>query len=178
MQTNPHSSPSLPLPPADSNRAGKYLIFHLGNEEFGTEVLKVLEIMGLQDITAIPQVPDFVRGVINLRGKVIPVVDLRRKFGMVPKEYIARTCIVVVTTQHGDEASTVGIIVDGVDEVLTVGAADIETMPDFGPGIETPYLSGIARINGSVKLLLNIDYVLNADTLQGIPKILQPSVSA
>jgi purine-binding chemotaxis protein CheW len=173
MNTNTTAQipPSLPL--AHAVHAGKYLIFHLDDEQFGTEVLKVLEIMGLQDITSIPQVPDYVRGVINLRGKVIPVVDLRLKFGMAPKEYLARTCIVVIRTQREDESSTVGIIVDGVDEVLNVSAADIEDMPDFGPGIETPYLCGIARINGTVKLLLDIDYVLNTAALQDIPNLVQ-----
>jgi purine-binding chemotaxis protein CheW len=173
MQTTSSSPSNLSSPLTDAARADKYLIFHLDEEEFGTEVLKVLEIMGLQDITTVPQVPDYVRGVINLRGKVIPVIDLRRKFGMAPKEYLARTSIIVVNTRCGDASATVGIIVDGVDEVLTVSAADIEMMPNFGPNIETPYLNGIARINGRVKLLLDIDYVLNADILQCIPKVLQ-----
>ena len=173
MQTHPFDPAPLTLRPVAANRAGKYLIFHLDEEQFGTQVLKVLEIMGLQDITSIPQVPDYVKGVINLRGKVIPVVDLRLKFGLPPKPYLARTCIVVVRSQHGDEDATVGIIVDGVDEVINVTAADIEDIPDFGPGIETPCLSGIARINGSVKLLLDIDYVLNTDALQVLPQLLQ-----
>jgi purine-binding chemotaxis protein CheW len=172
MSANP-STPVLPAPTAAAEmRAGKYLIFHLDDEHFGTEVLKVLEIMGLQNITSIPQAPAYVRGVINLRGKVIPVIDLRLKFGMPAKEYLARTCIVVIRTQREEETATVGIIVDGVDEVLAVSASDIEDMPDFGPGIETPYLSGVARMNNSVKLLLNIDYVLNTEVLQSIPNLL------
>jgi purine-binding chemotaxis protein CheW len=173
MSTNAFT-PTPPAPTAAAEvRAGKYLIFHLDDEHFGTEVLKVLEIMGLQNITSIPQAPDYVRGVINLRGKVIPVIDLRLKFGMPPKEYAARTCIVVIRTRREDETATVGIIVDGVDEVLNVSASDIENMPDFGPGIETPYLSGVARINNSVKLLLDMDYVLNTEVSQSIPNSLQ-----
>src|SRR5271154_5322227 len=121
MQTSTLSKTSAPVALVDPNgRAGKYLIFHLGVEEFGTEVLKVREIMGLQDITAIPQVPDHVKGVINLRGKVIPVIDLRLKFGMEPQEYTPRTCIVVVRTRQGDEDLMIGMIVDGVVEVLNL----------------------------------------------------------
>src|SRR5271154_2674582 len=104
MQTSTLSKTSAPVALVDPNgRAGKYLIFHLGSEEFGIEVLKVREIMGLQDITNVPQTPPFVKGVINLRGKVIPVVDLRLKFGLEPEEYSQRTCIIVITTQQGEE---------------------------------------------------------------------------
>jgi len=157
----------------EKKRAGKYLIFHLGVEEFGTEVLKVREIMGLQDITTIPQVPSYVKGVINLRGKVIPVIDLRLKFGMEPQEYTARTCIVVVRTRQGDEDLMIGMIVDGVVEVLNLVASDIEDTPDFGPGVVTPYLTGMAKIKGKVKILLDIDHVLNSNELDGLSTLLQ-----
>ncbi len=104
MQTTIQPSPAPPPAPLDfSKRAGKYLIFHLGSEEFGTEALKVREIVVLQDVTAIPQVPPYVKGVINLRGKVVPVIDLRMKFGMDPQEYTSRTCIIVVRTHQDDE---------------------------------------------------------------------------
>jgi purine-binding chemotaxis protein CheW len=162
-----------PIPPDIKSRAGKYLIFHLGDEEFGTEVLKVREIMGLQDITVIPQVPDYVKGVINLRGKVIPVVDLRLKFEMPPLQYSERTCIVVMRTQHEDEDLMVGMIVDGVVEVLNLTASDIEDTPDFGPGVETPYLTGIAKVKGKVKILLDVDHVLNSHELTGLTELLQ-----
>jgi purine-binding chemotaxis protein CheW len=165
------SIPSMPL--TIKSRAGKYLIFHLGVEEFGTEVLKVREIMGLQDITPVPQVPSYVKGVINLRGKVIPVVDLRLKFAMPPLEYNERTCIVVVRTQHEDEELMVGMIVDGVVEVLNLGAGDIEDTPDFGPGVDTPYLTGMAKVKGKVKILLDIDHVLNSHELNGLTALLQ-----
>src|ERR1019366_8008692 len=134
--TLPQASPAMP-PLNINKRAGKYLIFHLGREEFGTEVLKVREIMGLQDITTIPQVPTYVKGVINLRGKVIPVIDLRLKFGMEPEEYTPRTCIVVMLTRQADEGLTIGMVVDGVVEVLNLMASDIEDTPDFGPGVDT-----------------------------------------
>jgi purine-binding chemotaxis protein CheW len=173
MQTSMLSQPSPPMPLDIKGRAGKYLIFHLGEEEFGTEVLKVREIMGLQDITPIPQVPAYVKGVINLRGKVIPVVDLRLKFSMPPEVYSERTCIVVMRTQHEDEDLMVGMIVDGVVEVLNLTVADIEDTPDFGPGVETPYLTGMAKIKGKVKILLDIDHVLNSNELNGLTALLQ-----
>ncbi len=162
-----------PMPLDIKSRAGKYLIFHLGEEEFGTEVLKVREIMGLQDITVIPQVPEYVKGVINLRGKVIPVIDLRLKFDMPPHPYNERTCVVVMRTQNEEEDLLVGMIVDGVVEVLNLASSDIEETPDFGPGVETPYLTGIAKVKGKVKILLDVDHVLNSNELNGLTALLQ-----
>jgi purine-binding chemotaxis protein CheW len=174
MQTTTSLQAAQPVIPLDiGKRAGKYLIFHLGVEEFGTEVLKVREIMGLQDITSIPQVPPYVKGVINLRGKVIPVVDLRLKFGMEPEPYTARTCIVVMRTRQAEEDLMIGMIVDGVVEVLNLTASDIEDTPDFGPGVVTPYLTGMAKIKGKVKILLDIDQVLSGTDLQGLSALLQ-----
>ena len=114
------------------DRGGKYLVFQLGREEFGIRVLKVREIMGIQDITAVPQTPAHVKGVINLRGKVIPVVDLRLKFGLPELEYTQRTCIIVVQVRGEDGLMLTGIVVDGVAEVLNLAAADIEDTPEFG----------------------------------------------
>jgi purine-binding chemotaxis protein CheW len=174
MQTNSLARTSPVLVPMEvPGRAGKYLIFNLGAEEFGTEVLKVREIMGLQDITTVPQTPGYVKGVINLRGKVIPVVDLRLKFGLPPEEYTARTCIIVVRTVQAKEELVIGMIVDGVVEVLTLAASDIEDTPDFGPGVVTPYLKGMAKIKGKVKILLEIDQVLNSNELSGLSALMQ-----
>ncbi len=174
MQTTTLLQATQPVIPLDiGKRAGKYLIFHLGVEEFGTEVLKVREIMGLQDITSIPQVPPYVKGVINLRGKVIPVVDLRLRFGMEQETYTARTCIVVMRTRQAEEDLMIGMIVDGVVEVLNLMASDIEDTPDFGPGVVTPYLTGMAKIKGKVKILLDIDQVLSGTDLQGLSALLQ-----
>ncbi len=161
------------MPFLSDDRAGKYLIFHLGHEEFGTGVQQVREIMGLQDITAIPQTPQYVKGVINLRGKVIPVVDLRLKFGLPSEEYTQRTCIIVVRTQQADLEMMIGIIVDGVAEVLTLAASDIEDTPDFGPGVVTPYLRGMAKVKGKVKILLDINQVLNSSELSAVSSLLQ-----
>src|ERR1700727_3044037 len=151
---------------ATDQRAGKYLTFILGREEFAIRVLKVREIMGIQDITAVPQTPAYVKGVINLRGKVIPVVDLRLKFGLAEREYTQRTCIIVVQVHSGGVAIQSGIIVDEVSEVLNLAAAEIEDTPDFGEDVGTPYLLGMAKAKDSVKMLLDIDQVLaNSETM-------------
>jgi len=158
---------------ASDKRAGKYLIFQLGKEEFGTGVMKIREIMKMQEITTVPQTLPFVEGVINLRGRVIPVVDLRTKFGLERQEHTDHTCIIVVRTQSVEGELPMGIIVDGVVEVLTLNGADIEDTPDFGQGTSSPYLLGMAKIKGKVKILLDIDEVLNSQELQGINSILQ-----
>ncbi len=154
---------------ATDPRAGKYLAFHLGPEEFGIPVLAVREIMGLQDITAVPQTPPHVRGVINLRGKVIPVVDLRLKFGMESVEYGQRTSIIVVKVGE----VMMGVIVDGVSEVLNLFSSDIENTPDFGHGIQTPYILGMAKTKGKVRMLLDIEQILSTQDLQGLGGFLQ-----
>ena len=160
-------------PAAADARAGKYLVFELGQEEFGIRVLKVREIMGVLDITAVPQTPAHVKGVINLRGKVIPVVDLRLKFGLTPIEYSQRTCIIVVQVQGETGPMPMGIVVDAVAEVVNLAPGDIEDTPDFGKGVDTPYLLGMAKTKGKVKILLDIDQVLNSQELRGLHELLQ-----
>ncbi len=157
----------------DEDRGGKYLVFELGREEFGIRVLKVREIMGVQDITCLPQTPAHVKGVINLRGKVIPVVDLRLKFGLPEQEYTPRTCIIVVQVTREGGPRLMGIVVDGVAEVLTLAAADIEDTPDFGDGAATPYLLGMAKVKGKVKILLEIDQVLASQDMSGLATLIQ-----
>jgi purine-binding chemotaxis protein CheW len=154
-------------------RAGKYLVFHLGREEFGIRVLKVREITGIHDITAVPRTPAHVKGVINLRGKVVPVVDLRLKFGLPEAEYTERTCIIVVQVQGDTSSMLMGIVVDGVAEVLNLTASDIEDTPDFGQGVATPYLLGMAKIKGKVKILLDINQVLISQELHGLKSVLR-----
>lgn len=150
------------------DRGGKYLVFHLGREEFGIRVLKVREIMGIQEITAVPQTPAHVKGVINLRGKVIPVVDLRLKFGMPEQEYTQRTCIIVVQVRGEAGHMLMGIVVDGVAEVLNLAAADIEDTPDFGEGAASSCLLGMAKVKGKVKILLQIEQVLTSQDLHAL----------
>jgi purine-binding chemotaxis protein CheW len=153
-------------------RAGKYLAFHLGREEFGIQVLKVREIMGIQEITAVPHTPPHTKGVINLRGKVIPVVDLRLKFGMPEADYTQRTCIIVTEVQGESGPMMIGAVVDGVSEVLNLSPADIEDTPDFGGEMETTGILGMAKVKGKVKILLDIDFVMTHHELKEIGEIL------
>jgi purine-binding chemotaxis protein CheW len=150
-----------------SPRAGKYLSFHLGGEEYAIQVLKVREIVKLQHITGVPETPAELKGVINLRGKVIPVIDLRLRFGLPEKSYGPRTCIIVVELDRA-AIGPMGAIVDEVSEVLTLQEQDIQDTPDFGSGVETPYLLGMAKVRDQVKILLDIDEALAASDLSAI----------
>ena len=159
---------------AADGRTGKYLTFLLGREEFAIQVLKVREIMGIQDITAVPQTPVYVKGVINLRRKVIPVVDLRLKFCLPEVEFTQRTCIIVVQVQSGGVSLHTGIIVDEVSEVLNLAPGDIEDTPDFGAGVAAAtYLLGMAKVKGKVKILLDIDRVLSGQELHGLDALMK-----
>lgn len=149
-------------------RAGKYLTFGLGDEEFAIQVLRVREIIGLQQITAVPQTPGYVKGVVNLRGKVIPVVDLRLKFGMPEQKYTPNTCMIVAQVQRDGVALPTAVVVDDVFEVITVQPPDIEETPDFGRRVSTCCLLGMANIRGRVKILLDIDMVMKAEETPGV----------
>jgi purine-binding chemotaxis protein CheW len=149
--------------------AGKYLTFTLHGESYGIDVLKVREIIRLITITAVPQMPDYVKGVINLRGKIIPVIDLRVRFGFAGVKDTEQTCIIVVKLKLPDgKATQMGLVVDGVEEVTNLTAADIEETPDFGTQISTDYIVGMAKVKGAVKTLLDIDGVVGAETLKTI----------
>lgn len=156
-----------------AERAGKYLTFHLAEEGYGVEILKVQEIIGLMNITRVPRAPDFVRGVINLRGKVIPVVDLRLKFAMPSREFTARTCIIVVEIELSSAKTTMGIIVDEVSEVVNVTADQIEPPPSFGVAVDTDFILGMGKIGGRVLILLDIDKVLSSADAALIARINQ-----
>ena len=147
------------------NKEGKYLTFALGREEYGLEILKVREIIGYMEITAVPQVPMHVKGVINLRGQVIPVIDLRTKFGMEEVEVTEQTCIIVVEITQKDLTFSTGIVVDRVQEVLDIAAEAIEKAPEFGSSVNTDFILGMGKIGESVKILLDIDAVLGTDNL-------------
>ena len=154
-------------------RAGKYLTFQLSNEEFGIRVLKVREIMGLQEITAVPQTPAHIKGVINLRGKVVPVIDLRLKFGLAAAEYTQRTCIIVTEVQGESGSVLMGIVVDGVSDVLNLAGSEIEDTPDFGGEYAGGYLLGMAKVKGKVKILLDIERVLSTQDLYNLKSMLR-----
>jgi purine-binding chemotaxis protein CheW len=143
------------------HREGKYLTFTLAEEEYGIGILKVKEIIGMMPVTTVPQTPDYMKGVINLRGKVIPVVDLRLKFGMEAIAYTERTCIIVVEVTGDGKKIQIGILVDSVSEVLNIKAGDIEDTPNFGSHLNTDYILGMAKTGGRVKILLDIDKVLS-----------------
>ena len=147
------------------DKEGKYLTFSLAGEEYGIEITKIREIIGMMPITTVPQTPDFVKGVINLRGKVIPVVDLRLRFGMDEVDYTEKTCILVAELAGQAGNILMGVVVDTVSEVLSVKAEDIEDAPTFGTKLDTDYIRGMAKIEASVKILLDIDKVLNPEEL-------------
>jgi purine-binding chemotaxis protein CheW len=141
----------------NDRRAGKYLTFVLANEDYGLEILKVREIIGSMDTTAVPGMPCYVKGVINLRGKVIPVLDIRLKFGMEEAERTPESCVIVVDVR----GSQMGVIVDRVSEVLDIRGDDIEDAPDVGVVVENAFILGMAKSKGKVKILLDIDKVLS-----------------
>ena len=148
--------------------AGKYLTVVLENEAYGIAVLKVREIIRMQKITTVPQMPEFVKGVINLRGRVIPIIDLRVKFGL-KAEFAERTCIVVVQVKvSATQNVQMGLIVDSVEEVVNLSGTEIEPTPDFGTRIDTGYILGMAKVKGAVKTLLDIDRVVAAETVEQI----------
>ncbi len=149
-----------------AEREGKYLTFSLDREEYGIGILKVKEIIGMMRITPVPQTPEYVKGVINLRGKVIPVIDLRLRFGMAAVSYTERTCIVVVEIDSSTGKLHIGIVVDSVSELNNIKGCDIEDTPAFGTALNTEYILGMAKAGGSVKILLGIDRVLTTDEVQ------------
>ena len=146
-------------------KGGKYLTFTLAGEDYGIEILKVKEIIGMMPITKVPQTPSYVKGVINLRGKVIPVVELRRKFEMPEQDYNDRTCIIVVEISCSSGSTMMGIVVDSVSEVVQIKNEDVEDAPRFGVTLDMEYILGMAKFDGRVKILLDIDKVLSAEEL-------------
>jgi len=153
-----------------ATKQGKYLTFSLAGEEYGIGIIQIKEIIGMMPITTVPRTPEFVKGVINLRGKVIPVIDLRLMFGMDPSEYTERTCIIVVEIEGKANTAVIGIVVDSVSEVLNINEQDIEEAPSFGTKLDTNYILGMAKTEGGVKILLDIDCVLTSSEISMIEK--------
>lgn len=154
-----------------SAQSGKYLTFFLADESYGLEILKVREIIGAMTITPVPKTPGYVKGVINLRGRVIPVVDLRLKFHLDETEATDETCIIVVDV----EGTQTGIYVDSVDEVLDISDENIESTPDFGARVTTDFILGVAKMDEGVKILLDIDKVLTTREIQMIKEVTKES---
>jgi purine-binding chemotaxis protein CheW len=145
-----------------TEQEGKYLAFILGNEIYGIEILRVREIIGLMDVTTVPQTPEYMKGVINLRGKVIPVIDLRLKFSMLEEEHTQETCVIVVEVNN----TSIGIIVDSVSEVMEINSGEIEESLSFGQGIETDYIMGMGKVQKKIIILLDIEAVLSSEELE------------
>lgn len=156
-----------------SDREGKYLTFTLADCEYGISILKIKEIIGMIDVTTVPQTPDYIKGVVNLRGKVIPVVDLRLRFGIEYNEYTDRTCIIVVEMDGVSGTILTGIVVDAVSEVLNIKADDIENTPAFGVKLETEYILGMAKMDHNVSILLDIDRVLTEENKEVLTNVSQ-----
>lgn len=148
---------------AMADKEGKYLTFSLAGEEYGIGILKIREIIGMMPITSVPQMPSFIKGVINLRGKVIPVMDLRVRFGIPAIDYNERTCIIVVEIAGQAGPIQIGIVVDAVSEVLNIKSEDMEPTPSFGAKLSTEYIQGMAKMGGGIKILLDINRVLGSE---------------
>ena len=146
---------------------GKFLTFILGKEVYGIEILKVREIIGLMDITTVPQTPEYMKGVINLRGKVIPVIDLRLKFGMPEEEHTQETCVIVVEVNN----TSLGIIVDSVSEVSDINGGEIEDAPSFGQGIDTSFIMALGKVKDKIIILLDIEAVLSSEELEMVGEL-------
>lgn len=174
MSSTVPTNPEAAVPKRRSAREGKYLTFFLGGEEYGLEILKVQEIIGLLPITRVPRTPPFICGVINLRGKIIPVIDLHLRFRMPAAEHTHETCIIVVKTAGLD----MGLIVDRMAVVVHIQASDIEEVPSFGVNIDTDFLLGIGKTDGKVKLLLDIDRVLTREESKALAELQKKSGQA
>jgi purine-binding chemotaxis protein CheW len=157
---------------ADS-RVGKYLTFFLAGEEYGVEILKVQEIIGRMPITPVPLTSNYILGVINLRGKIHPIMDLKIKFGMDSSEITDETCIIVIKTA----SLMMGVLVDKVSEVVTLTSGDIEDTPSFGADVNTEYLLGVGKTGGSVRLLLDIEKIITASDIIHLKKAAETSGS-
>ncbi len=154
------------------NLAGKYLTFNLGGEFYGLEIMKVQEIIKIINVTSVPRTPEFVRGVVNLRGKVIPVIDLRLKFKIEAQKDTEKTCIIVVQVKGKEETETIiGIIVDEVSEVLEISEQEIEPTPSFGAAIDTGFILGMGKVGEKVMSMLDIDKILSTEEIAIVEEV-------
>lgn len=153
-------------PPVEKPR--QYLAFVLGGETYAMEIRSIKEVIQYGALTQVPMMPDFIRGVINLRGAVVPVIDLAVRFGRAPSDVSRRTCVVVLEVEHHGVELALGFIVDQVRAVLDIPAADIEPPPSFGSSLRTEFLEGIGKVDGEFVILLDVDQVLSLDELSAI----------
>jgi purine-binding chemotaxis protein CheW len=169
--------PAVVLETHAGKAAGKYLTFIMGGNAYGIPILKVREIIRLIDITPIPRMPEYVRGVINLRGKIVPVIDLRMKFGLPNTATTNRSCIIVTYVAMADATKLMGLIVDALEEVYQIAAEDMEPAPDFGKGASASYIQNMAKTKGKLKALLNIDLIVQEDNAL-LPRNIFPAEAA
>ncbi|MCD6580819.1 MAG: purine-binding chemotaxis protein CheW [Desulfuromusa sp.] len=153
----------------EDTQKDKYLTFHLAGEDYGIDILYVIEIIGIQNITDVPDMPAFIRGVINLRGKVVPIMDVRARFGLENRDYDDRTCIIVVNI----EETEVGLVVDEVSEVMDIPEANVEPAPRTSRNNENSYIQGMGKVNNDVKILLDIHKLLFAGEMQKLTEALE-----
>lgn len=151
----------------EDTQKGKFLTFTVGSEAYGLEIKYVTEIIGVQEITEVPELPAYIRGIINLRGKIIPIMDVRLRFRKPFREYNDRTCIVVVDIKD----VLVGLIVDAVSEVISIQDQHIVPPPDLNKGFTNKYIKGIGKVGNEVKLLLDCSKLLNDDEVQSLESI-------
>ena len=149
----------------------QYLTFILAGEEYGVDILRVQEIKGWDAVTQIPNTPDYVRGVINLRGTIVPIIDLRTRFRMDQLEYGPTTVVIVLKVNHGDSSRIMGIVVDGVSDVYNMQRDEIKPAPDFGTGIDTAFVKGLATVQEKMVIILDIDFMLNSAELAKVDSI-------
>lgn len=168
MAQDPHNQS---LDKGGARPDGKYLTFLLSSEEYGLSILKVREIIKMLPITLVPLTPHFVKGVINLRGKVIPILDLRLKFGMEERDYSDRTSIIVVEVLSSGVITQIGLVVDAVSEVVNINSENIENTPTFGAKLDTDFILGMAKTAGRVRILLDIDRVITRDEMRVLDEV-------
>ena len=160
-----HRAPATAVTRPVAAEPAQYLTFMLAGEMFAIGILAIKEIIEYHSLTEVPMMPDCVRGVINLRGSVVPVMDLLARFGRAPSPVTKRTCIVIVEVEAEGERQVIGVVVDAVNEVLDIDLADIEPAPAFGARIRTDFIHGMGKVRGKFVILLNVDHVLSLDDL-------------
>jgi purine-binding chemotaxis protein CheW len=162
----------------EAGQAGQYLTFVLGAESFAIGIMAIKEIIEYASLTEVPMMPAYVRGVINLRGAVVPVLDLPIRFGKAASAVTKRTCIVIIEVMLGSERHVLGLVVDAVNTVLDIPSSDIEPPPAFGASIRTEFIRGMVKVNSKFVILLDVDHVLAADELQALTETQQDQVQA
>lgn len=151
--------------------ADQYLTFVLGSEEYGVDILRVQEIKGWDSVTPIPNTPDYIKGVINLRGTIVPIVDLRQRFNMPEVEYGPITVVIVLKIECNDRDRIMGIVVDGVSDVYDVPQEEMKEAPDFGSVVDTEFVRGLATVEDKMIIILDIDHLLSGNEMQATDKL-------